>query len=128
MFFVEFCFCTAHEYIKVDGKVGTIGITDFAQSALGDIVFVELPEVGEEYGKGESFGSVESVKAASDVYAPVSGTVVETNETLNDEPELVNKDAEGNAWFIKIDMSDESDLEGLMDAKAYKEHCDKESA
>jgi glycine cleavage system H protein len=118
---------TAHEYCKVDGNVGTVGITDFAQSALGDIVFVELPEVGEEFDKGDSFGSVESVKAASDVYAPVTGKIVEINENLSDEPGLVNQDAEGDAWFVKIEMSDKSDLEGLMDAAAYKEHCDKEA-
>lgn len=117
---------TAHEYIKVDGNIGTVGITDFAQSALGDIVFVDLPEVGDDFDKGDSFGSVESVKAASDVYAPVSGTIVEVNENLSDEPGLVNSDAEGDAWFMKIEMKDTSDLEGLLDAAAYKEHCEKE--
>ena len=110
----------------MDGKVGTVGITDFAQSALGDIVFVDLPEVGETFDKGDSFGSVESVKAASDVYAPVSGTVVEINENLSDEPGLVNQDAEGDAWFIKMELTNESDLDGLLDAAAYKEHCEKE--
>lgn len=117
----------AHEYIKKEGKTATIGITDFAQSALGDIVFVDLPEVGDEFDKGDSFGSVESVKAASDVYAPVSGKVTEINENLSDEPGLVNQDAEGDAWFIKMEMTDDSELEGLMDADAYKEHCDKEA-
>jgi glycine cleavage system H protein len=118
---------TAHEYVKVDGKIGTCGITDFAQAALGDIVFVDLPDVGDDFEKGDSFGSVESVKAASDVYAPVSGTVVEVNEALSDEPGLVNSDAESNAWFIKIEVSDESELEGLMDEAAYKEHCEAEA-
>jgi glycine cleavage system H protein len=117
----------AHEYIKVDGKIGTCGITDFAQAALGDIVFIDLPEVGDDFEKGDSFGSVESVKAASDVYAPVSGTVVERNEALSDEPGMVNSDAEGNAWFIKIEISDESELKSLLDEAAYKEHCEKEA-
>jgi glycine cleavage system H protein len=119
--------CTAHEYITVDGNVGTVGVTDFAQAALGDIVFVDLPESGDEFDKGDSFGSVESVKAASDVYAPVSGSVLESNEALNDEPGLVNTNAEDDAWFIKMEISDESDLESLMDADSYKEHCEKEA-
>lgn len=118
---------TAHEYITVDDGVGTCGITDFAQSALGDIVFVDLPEVGDEFDKGDSFGSVESVKAASDIYAPVGGTITHINEALVDTPEMVNSDPEGNAWFIKLKISDESELETLMDADAYKEHCDKEA-
>jgi glycine cleavage system H protein len=113
--------------VKVEGKVGTIGITDFAQAALGDIVFVDLPEVGDEFEKGDSFGSVESVKAASDVYAPVTGTVVEINEALNDEPGLVNSNAEDDAWFIKLEMSESSDLDDLMEEGAYKEHCEKEA-
>jgi glycine cleavage system H protein len=119
---------TAHEYITVDDKgIGTCGITDFAQAALGDIVFVDLPEVGDEFDKGDSFGSVESVKAASDIYAPVGGKVVEINQALTDKPELVNSDAEGNAWFIKLEMKDKAELGGLMDAESYKAHCDKEA-
>ena len=90
-------------------------------------MFVDLPEVGDEFDKGDSFGSVESVKAASDVYAPVSGTVIEINDNLSDDPGMVNNDAEGEAWFIKMEISDTSDLDGLMDAAAYKEHCDKEA-
>jgi glycine cleavage system H protein len=117
----------AHEYIKVEGKIGTCGITDFAQSALGDIVFIDLPEVGDEFDKGDSFGSVESVKAASDVYAPVGGRVVEINDKLSDEPGLVNTDAEGDAWFMKIEIKKPSELDGLLDAAAYKKHCDDES-
>ena len=117
----------AHEYAKVDGKIATCGITDFAQAALGDIVFVDLPEVGDDFEKGDSFGSVESVKAASDVYAPVSGTVVEINEALSDEPGLVNGSPEDDAWFIKIEMSDDSEVSDLMDEAAYKEHCEKEA-
>lgn len=118
---------TAHEYIKVDGHVGTVGITDFAQNALGDIVFIDLPEVGTTFEKGDSFGSVESVKAASDVYAPVSGKVTEINEKLSDDPGLVNAEAEGDAWFIKIEISDTSQLDSLMGPDAYKEHCEKEA-
>ncbi|KAL3921474.1 MAG: hypothetical protein SGARI_006674 [Bacillariaceae sp.] len=121
-------FTPAHEYVKVDGAVGTCGITDFAQAALGDIVFVDLPEVGDEFEKGDAFGSVESVKAASDVYAPVSGTIVEINETLTDEPGLVNESAEENAWFVKIEMSDDSETGSLMGEEAYKELCEAESA
>jgi glycine cleavage system H protein len=94
---------------------------------LGDIVFVDLPEVGDEFEKGDSFGSVESVKAASDVYAPVSGKVVEINEALSDEPGLVNTEAEGAAWFIKLEIKDSSELKGLMGEAAYKEHCAKEA-
>ncbi|GAX14280.1 glycine cleavage system H protein [Fistulifera solaris] len=120
-------FTPAHEYVKVDGKIGTCGITDFAQAALGDIVFVDLPEVGDEFAKGESFGSVESVKAASDVYAPVSGTVVEVNEVLSDEPGMVNSEAEGKAWFVKIEIKDEAELKSLLSADAYKAHCEEEA-
>ena len=111
----------------MEGNVGTVGITDFAQSALGDIVFVELPEIDDDLEKGDSFGSVESVKAASDVYAPISGTVTEVNEALSDEPGLVNTNAEDSAWFIKLEISDESELESLMDEAAYKEHCENEA-
>eukprot|EP00934_Nitzschia_sp_Nitz4_P001834 Nitzschia sp. Nitz4//scaffold289_size23394//5989//6649//NITZ4_008476-RA/size23394-processed-gene-0.11-mRNA-1//-1//CDS//3329545819//1834//frame0 len=117
----------AHEYVDVEGTVGTCGITDFAQEALGDIVFVDLPEVGDDYNKGESFGSVESVKAASDVYSPVSGKILEVNEEIVDAPDLVNSAAESDGWFMKIEISDASELESLMDAAAYKEHCEKEA-
>eukprot|EP00986_Skeletonema_menzelii_P000319 scaffold91_cov143-Skeletonema_menzelii.AAC.26 len=125
--FVTTYYTPAHEYCKVDGNVATVGITDFAQAALGDIVFVDLPEPDDEFEAKESFGSVESVKAASDVYAPVSGKVLEVNETLTDEPALVNTSAEDEAWFIKLEISDESELSGLMGADAYKEHCEKEA-
>lgn len=117
----------AHEYVKVEGKIATCGITDFAQAALGDIVFVDLPEVGEEFEKGDSFGSVESVKAASDVYCPVSGTVLEVNEALADEPGMVNSEAESAAWFIKLQLTDESETSSLMDEAAYKAHCEAEA-
>ncbi|VEU33488.1 unnamed protein product [Pseudo-nitzschia multistriata] len=117
----------AHEYIKVEGNIGTCGITDFAQSALGDIVFVDLPAVGDEFDAGDSFGSVESVKAASDVYAPASGTIIEVNENLEDSPELVNSSAEDTAWFVKIEMKDTSEVNDLMDSTAYEEHCESEA-
>mmetsp|Transcript_1599 Transcript_1599/g.2275 ORF Transcript_1599/g.2275 Transcript_1599/m.2275 type:complete len:162 (+) Transcript_1599:125-610(+) len=120
-------FTPAHEYAHVDDKIATCGITDFAQSALGDIVFVDLPEVGDEFENGESFGSVESVKAASDVYAPVSGTIVEINDVLSDEPGIVNESPEKDGWFVKIKMSEEGELSKLMLPDEYKEHCEKEA-
>ena len=112
----------SHEYVRVDGKYGYIGITDYAQHALGNVVYVDMPDVDDEVEAGEDFGAVESVKAASDLISPVSGTVVEVNEALEDSPELINSDAFEN-WIIKVELSDESELESLMDAKAYAEHC-----
>lgn len=125
--FISTLHFSAHEFAKVDGKIATIGISDHAQSLLGDIVFVELPEVGDEIVKGESFTSVESVKAASDVYAPVSGTILEVNQSLEDSPETVNKDAEGEGWFVKVEMSDESELDDLLELDQYKAKCEEES-
>mmetsp|Transcript_16426 Transcript_16426/g.18360 ORF Transcript_16426/g.18360 Transcript_16426/m.18360 type:complete len:158 (+) Transcript_16426:60-533(+) len=122
------CYYTpAHEYVNVEGNTGICGITDFAQAELGDIVFVSLPEVGDEFDKGDSFGSVESVKAASDVYAPISGKVIEINETLNESPELVNSSAEDKAWFVKIEMTDTRETEKLLDENDYELHCAKEA-
>lgn len=112
----------SHEYLKVEGKIGVIGITDYAQHALGNVVYVDMPDVDDEVEAGAEFGAVESVKAASDLNSPVSGTVVEVNEALEDAPELINKDAYEN-WIIKVEMSDESELENLMDAAAYEEFC-----
>ncbi len=112
-------FTEDHEWIDVDGDVGTVGISDYAQGALGDIVFVDVPEEGRELSKGDEAAVVESVKAASDVYAPVSGTVIEGNAQLADEPALVNTDPEGEGWFFKITLSDASELDGLMDEAAY---------
>ncbi|MGO1304383.1 MAG: glycine cleavage system protein GcvH [Sphingomonas parapaucimobilis] len=112
-------FTEDHEWIDVDGDVGTVGISDYAQGALGDIVFVDVPEEGRELTKGDEAAVVESVKAASDVYAPVSGTVIEGNAQLADEPALVNSDPEGEGWFFKITLSDTSELDGLMDETAY---------
>lgn len=110
-----------HEWIEMDGDIGTVGITDHAQEQLGDIVFVELPEVGAEMNKDDEAGVVESVKAASEIYAPVAGEIVEVNEVLNDNPALVNEDAEGEAWFFRIKLSDPSELDGLMSEAKYKE-------
>ena len=110
----------SHEYVKVEGDFGFIGITDYAQKALGNVVYVDMPEVDDEVTAGEEFGAVESVKAASDLISPVSGTVVEINEDLEDQPELVNEDAYAN-WIIKVELSDKGDLDNLMDAAAYEE-------
>ena len=107
----------SHEYVKVDGNVGTIGITDYAQHALGNVVYVDMPDVDDEVEAGEEFGAVESVKAASDLNSPVSGKVIEINEALEDKPELINQDAFAN-WIIKVELSDKSQLDDLMDAKA----------
>ena len=115
----------SHEYVKVEGDIAFIGITDYAQHALGNVVYVELPDVDDEVTAGEEFGAVESVKAASDIISPVSGTIIEVNEALDDEPELLNKDAFGN-WIIKVELSDKSELDGLMDAKAYEAFCENE--
>ena len=109
----------SHEYVKVEGDEAYIGITDYAQKELGNIVYVDLPEVDDEVAADEEFDAVESVKAASDLNSPVSGTVVEVNEKLEDKPELINQDAFAN-WIIKVKLSDKSELDGLMDAEAYK--------
>ena len=109
----------SHEYVKVEGDFGFIGITDYAQHELGNVVYVDMPEVDDEVTAGEEFGAVESVKAASDLMSPVSGTVVEVNEALEDEPGLITKDAFEN-WIIKVELSDKSELDNLMDAAAYK--------
>ena len=112
----------SHEFVRVDGNVAYIGITDYAQHALGNVVYVDLPEVDDEVSAGEEFGAVESVKAASDIIAPVSGVIVEVNEALEDQPELLNQDAFEN-WIIKVELSDKSELDGLMDAAAYEAFC-----
>ncbi|MEA3015714.1 MAG: glycine cleavage system protein [Sphingomonadales bacterium] len=113
-----------HEWIRVEGDSATVGITDFAQGQLGDVVFVEIPEAGRQVVKGGEAAVVESVKAASDVYSPVTGEVTEGNQAVVDEPSLVNTDPEGEGWFFKLRLSDTSELEGLMDADAYKSFCD----
>ena len=113
-----------HEWVRVEGDGATVGITDFAQGQLGDVVFVEIPEAGKRVAKGGEAAVVESVKAASDVYAPVSGEISEGNQALVDDPSLVNTDPEGEGWFFRLRLSDPSELEGLMDAEAYKSFCD----
>ena len=114
-------FTEDHEWVDVDGDVGTVGITDYAQGQLGDIVFVDVPEEGKTVTKGDEAAVVESVKAASDVYAPVSGEVTEGNAALADDPSLVNRDPEGDGWFFKLKLADQGELDGLMDEAAYRE-------
>lgn len=114
-----------HEWVEVDGDTGTVGISEYAQSQLGDIVFVETPDEGKEVGKGDDIAVVESVKAASDVYSPVSGTVIEGNSALADTPELVNEDPEGDGWFFKLTLTDPSEVESLMDEAKYADFVSK---
>lgn len=114
----------SHEYVKVEGEYGYIGITDYAQNALGNVVYVDMPEVDDEIEAGEEFGAVESVKAASDLNAPVSGKVMEVNDKLEDTPELLNQDAYAN-WIVKVELSDTSELDKLMDSAAYEAFCNK---
>ncbi|KAJ9113667.1 hypothetical protein QFC22_005976 [Naganishia vaughanmartiniae] len=122
-------YTTDHEYVQFDDttNIGTIGITDYAQKALGDVVFVELPQVDSEVTQADPIGAVESVKAASDIYAPVSGVVTEINEQLNDQANLLNKDSEGRGWLCKIKLSNPSEFEALLTDKAYKAHCEGDS-
>ena len=112
----------SHEYVKVEGEFAYVGITDYAQNALGNVVYVDLPEVDDEVDADEDFGAVESVKAASDLISPVSGTVVEVNEALEDKPELLNEDPFEN-WIIKVQLSDTAELDNLMDAQGYEDFC-----
>ena len=112
----------SHEYVRVEGNIGYIGITDYAQEQLGNVVYVDMPEEGDEVTATEDFGAVESVKAASDLISPVSGTVLEVNEALEEQPELINQDAFAN-WIIKVELSDPSELENLMDAATYDAQC-----
>ena len=112
----------SHEYVKVEGEFAYVGITDYAQNALGNVVYVDLPEVDDEVEANEDFGAVESVKAASDLISPVSGTVVEVNEALEDKPELLNEDPFEN-WIIKVQLSDTAELDNLMDAQGYEDFC-----
>jgi|ERR1051325_5814728 len=111
-----------HEWIRIEGDVATIGITDYAQTQLGDVVFVELPKVGRTLAKAEAAAVVESVKAASDVYAPISGEVIEVNDAVTAEPSLINSDAAGKAWFFKLKIANKGELGGLMDEAAYAKH------
>ncbi len=114
-----------HEWIKIDGNIATIGITEFAQGELGDVVFIELPEVDDEINENEPFGTIEAVKTVSDMLSPLSGKVMEVNESLNDKPETINSDPYEKGWIIKIEFSDKSELKNLMDSKSYKEFVGK---
>ena len=115
-----------HEWVLVEGKIATVGITEYAQEELGDIVYVELPEVGEKVVKDDPFGVVESVKAVSDVYAPINGTVIEVNDALPDSPETINEDPYGDGWMIKVEMTDGDDLKDLMNADDYAEYVEQQ--
>jgi glycine cleavage system H protein len=117
-------FTEEHEWVRLEGDTATVGITNFAQAQLGDVVFVEVPEAGRQVTKGSEAAVVESVKAASDVYAPVSGEVTEGNQALVDDPGLVNSDPEGEGWFFRVRLSDQAELQGLMDEQAYRSFCD----
>jgi len=117
-------FTEEHEWIDVDGDIATVGITDYAQEQLGDIVFVELPDTGAQVSKGKDAAVVESVKAASDVYAPITGEVTEANQALDEDPALVNSSPEADGWFFKLTIADKGELDGLMDEAAYKSFCD----
>jgi glycine cleavage system H protein len=120
-------FTKDHEYIAVEGDIGAVGITDFAQGQLGDVVFVELPEIGKITKPGDQAGVVESVKAASDVFAPISGEVVEVNSALEENPALVNEDAQGKGWFYKVRIADPAELDALLDEAAYKALLDEQA-
>ncbi len=121
-------YAKSHEYVHVDGNVGTIGITEYAQKELGDVVFVDMPKVGAQLEQNEELGSIESVKAVSELFSPVSGEVVEVNERLKEKPELVNTDPYGDGWMIRVRLSDASELDVLMGAEEYDEYVERESA
>jgi glycine cleavage system H protein len=120
-------YAKSHEYIHIEGNVGTIGITEYAQKELGDVVFVELPQVDTELEAGDELGSIESVKAVSELFSPVSGTVVEINEALRDNPALINTDPWGDGWMIRIKLADATEADELMSAEEYEEYIEKES-
>ena len=123
----ELKYATSHEWVRIEGNgIVTVGITEHAQDLLGDMVFVELPDVGDNVSTGDDVAVAESVKAASDIYAPISGEVVEVNEDLEDAPELVNSDAYGDGWMFKVKLADESELDALLDAQGYKNSIDDE--
>jgi glycine cleavage system H protein len=127
MYPADYRYTKDHEWIKIDGSVGTIGITDYAQHELGDVVFVELPKVGARIKAGESFGSVESVKAVSDIFSPVSGEITEINSALTDAPEKINHDPHGSAWLVRMKLDNASEANSLMDAKAYQTYVDEKA-
>jgi glycine cleavage system H protein len=122
MYPADFRYTKEHEWIKVDGETGIVGITDYAQHELGDVVFVELPKVGAQLKAGQSLGTVESVKAVSEIYSPVSGEVTEVNSALADAPEKINQDPHGAAWLVKVRLGDKKEISSLMDARAYQEY------
>lgn len=122
MYPADYRYTKDHEWIKVEGSIGTIGVTDYAQHELGDVVFVELPQVGAEIKAGQSFGTVESVKAVSEIFAPVSGTVAETNPALAEAPEKINQDPHDAAWLIKVKLADPKEIQSLMDVAAYESY------
>jgi len=122
MYPADYRYTKEHEWIQVDGSTGTVGITDYAQHELGDVVYVELPKLGARFEAGQPFGTVESVKAVSEIYSPVSGEIVEINPALGNEPEKINQDPHGAAWLIKIQLSKPAELDGLMDAAAYQKY------
>ena len=123
----EYRYSKEHEWIKVDGEKGTIGITDYAQQQLGDVVFVELPDVGSSFAAMEVFGNIESVKAVSELFLPVSGEVVEVNQAVVDSPELVNKDPHGEAWLIVVKLTNSSEVQGLLSAADYQKYIEEEA-
>lgn len=120
-------FTKEHEWIRVNGNIATVGISDYAQEQLGEIVFVELPDEGEEFGKDDAFGVVESVKSVNDIYSPVSGRIVEVNDPVVDSPEIVNEDPYAEGWLVKVEMSDLKELKELMTAKQYEAYIKEES-
>jgi glycine cleavage system H protein len=120
-------YAKSHEYVHVEGDIGTVGITDYAQKELGDVVFVELPQVGTQLEQGDELGSIESVKAVSELFAPASGEVVEVNEALTDKPELVNTDPYGDGWMVRVKLSTPEEVDELMDAEEYEEYVEKEA-
>ncbi len=120
----DLLYSESHEWVKIEGDIAVIGISDYAQSEMGDITYVDMPEVNEEISAGEEFGALESVKSSSDLYCPVSGEIVETNSAVEDSPELINEDSYAN-WIIKVKMSDKAELEKLLDAEAYKKLTEK---
>ena len=121
-------YAKSHEYVHAEGDVGTIGITDYAQKELGDVVFVELPQVGTQLDQGDELGSIESVKAVSELFSPVSGEVIEINEALAEKPELVNTDPYGDGWMIKVRLSTPEEVDELMGAEEYEEYIEREAA
>ncbi|HEX7705475.1 MAG TPA: glycine cleavage system protein GcvH [Thermoanaerobaculia bacterium] len=120
-------YAKSHEYVHPDGDIGTIGITDYAQKELGDVVFVELPQVGAELEAGDELGSIESVKAVSELFSPVSGTVTEVNDALTEKPDLINTDPWGDGWMVRIKLKDPTEVDELMTAEEYDEYLEKES-